>query len=143
MICLTFDVEERFHSHLAPGDTAREWRMERCISRIIDCLLEHGRTATFFVVGELAEQYPACEITALSNSASQRRFIGPADPAQLVEERVVGSYAYAVHIPAGRSPRCTAPPYPSLVNGRRTLALAPPVERAVVSAGASPARDGT
>ena len=59
MICLTFDVEERFHSHLAPTDTKREWRMERCIAEIVDCLVEHGRTGTFFVVGELAAQYPA------------------------------------------------------------------------------------
>ena len=58
MICLTFDVEERFHSHLAAGGTPREWRMERCISEIIDRLLEHRRAATFFVVGELAERYP-------------------------------------------------------------------------------------
>jgi peptidoglycan-N-acetylglucosamine deacetylase len=32
--------------------------MGPCISEIIDCLLEHERTATFFVVGELAERYP-------------------------------------------------------------------------------------
>jgi peptidoglycan/xylan/chitin deacetylase (PgdA/CDA1 family) len=29
------------------------------IARIVDLLLEHGRSGTFFVVGELAERYPA------------------------------------------------------------------------------------
>jgi polysaccharide deacetylase family protein (PEP-CTERM system associated) len=58
VICLTFDVEERFHSHLAPAGTERVWRMEDRILAIIDELVARDRTATFFVVGELAEQFP-------------------------------------------------------------------------------------
>jgi polysaccharide deacetylase family protein (PEP-CTERM system associated) len=59
MICLSFDLEERFHSHLNDGSTARAWKAEDRIARIVDLLLEHRRSATFFVVGELAERYPA------------------------------------------------------------------------------------
>lgn len=58
MICLTFDVEERFHSHLAPVAAHRAWRMEDRILAIIDELVARERTATFFVVGELAERFP-------------------------------------------------------------------------------------
>jgi polysaccharide deacetylase family protein (PEP-CTERM system associated) len=59
MICLSFDLEERFHSHLTDGEAAREWKAEDCIARIVDLLLAHRRSATFFIVGELAERYPA------------------------------------------------------------------------------------
>jgi len=59
MICLSFDIEERFHSHLTDGSAAREWKAGDRIARILDLLAEHGRTATFFIVAELAEQYPA------------------------------------------------------------------------------------
>lgn len=59
MICLTFDLEERFHSHLADAAAARDWKAEDRISRIVDLLQEQRRTGTFFIVGELAEQYPA------------------------------------------------------------------------------------
>ncbi len=58
MICLTFDVEERFHSHLTPHDAPRRWEAGKRIERILDLLEERQRRATFFVVGELAEHYP-------------------------------------------------------------------------------------
>jgi len=58
MICLTFDVEERFHSHLTPEDAPRRWDAGDRIARILDFLEAQGRRATFFVVSELAEQYP-------------------------------------------------------------------------------------
>lgn len=57
MICLTFDVEERFHSHLAGGGE-RTWLAGDQIARLVDLLEEHDRPATFFIVGELAEHYP-------------------------------------------------------------------------------------
>lgn len=59
MICLSFDIEERFHSHLTDGTAKREWKAGDRIARIIDLLLEHRRPGTFFVVAELAEHYPA------------------------------------------------------------------------------------
>jgi polysaccharide deacetylase family protein (PEP-CTERM system associated) len=59
MICLTFDVEERFHSHLTPEDAPRQWDAGDRIAQIIDHLEAHGHQATFFMVSELAEQYPA------------------------------------------------------------------------------------
>src|SRR4029079_11523518 len=59
MICLSFDIEERFHSHLTDGTARREWKAGDRIAQIIDLLLEHERPATFFIVGELAEHYPA------------------------------------------------------------------------------------
>ncbi len=58
MICLTFDVEERFHSHLTIADGQRQWSAGDSIKRLVDLLEEQGRTATFFIVGELAEHYP-------------------------------------------------------------------------------------
>lgn len=58
MICLSFDIEERFHSHLSPPDTPVSWKMYDRIARIIDWLEETGKVATFFVVGEVAEKYP-------------------------------------------------------------------------------------
>ena len=58
MLCLTFDIEERFHSHLTPDDTPREWSLHDRIARIIDWVEERQQKATFFVVAELAEQYP-------------------------------------------------------------------------------------
>jgi polysaccharide deacetylase family protein (PEP-CTERM system associated) len=58
MICLTFDIEERFHSHLTPEDASRAWSEGDRIARILDHLLAGGHRATFFVVGELAENYP-------------------------------------------------------------------------------------
>lgn len=57
MICLSFDIEERFHSHLAP-DAPRDWHTCDQISRLIDFLIERKLAATFFIVGELAEKYP-------------------------------------------------------------------------------------
>jgi polysaccharide deacetylase family protein (PEP-CTERM system associated) len=58
MTCLTFDIEERFHSHLTPANTPRQWHLRDRIAQLIDWLDEHQKKATFFVVGELAEQYP-------------------------------------------------------------------------------------
>ncbi len=75
-ICLTFDVEERFHSHLSAPDAPRVWRMGERIAAIVDWLGAHGKTATCFLVGELAEQYPdlvrrmadiGCEIASHSH----------------------------------------------------------------------------
>jgi polysaccharide deacetylase family protein (PEP-CTERM system associated) len=59
MICLSFDLEERFHSHLTDGSAAREWSAGDRIALILDLLEERGRSATFFMVAELAERYPA------------------------------------------------------------------------------------
>ena len=75
-ICLTFDVEERFHSHLSSPNLLREWRHRKRIALIIDWLVEHRKTATCFVVGELAQEYPdlirrmcdaGCEIASHSH----------------------------------------------------------------------------
>ena len=59
MICLSFDIEERFHSHLTDGSAAREWKAGGLIARIVDMVETQRRPATFFVVAELAEKYPA------------------------------------------------------------------------------------
>ena len=59
MLRLSFDVEERFHSHLTDGTAEREWKTGDRIARIIDLLQAHRRSGTFFIVGELAERYPA------------------------------------------------------------------------------------
>ena len=59
MIGLTFDVEERFHSHLAADGTPRRWDAGARIEQILDLLEAEGHRATFFVVGELAQHYPA------------------------------------------------------------------------------------
>ncbi len=58
MLCLTFDVEERFHSHLSPADCPRHWSLHDRIEVLIDWVGEHQYRATYFVVGELAEKYP-------------------------------------------------------------------------------------
>lgn len=57
-VCLTFDVEERFHSHLSVPGVAREFRSGEILRELLDWLTEHDRPATFFVVGELAENDP-------------------------------------------------------------------------------------
>jgi polysaccharide deacetylase family protein (PEP-CTERM system associated) len=58
MLCLSFDVEERFHSHLTDGTAAREWKSGYRIGLLLDLLRAHRRSGTFFIVGELAERYP-------------------------------------------------------------------------------------
>jgi len=58
MICLSFDIEERFHSHLTDQAAPREWKAAERTARLVDLLLEHERTGTFFLVGEFAEQHP-------------------------------------------------------------------------------------
>lgn len=58
MICLTFDIEERFHSHLTPDDAPRHWSAGDRIERFLDLLEAGGHRATFFVVGDVAEHYP-------------------------------------------------------------------------------------
>ncbi len=58
-VCLTFDVEERFHSHLSVPGAPRTWSAGGTLSRLVDWLEEHQKRATFFVVGEVAEQYPS------------------------------------------------------------------------------------
>lgn len=61
---LTIDVEDYFQvSAFAPyidraGWDARECRVERNVDRILALLDEHGATATFFVLGWVAERYP-------------------------------------------------------------------------------------
>ncbi|HRZ59784.1 MAG TPA: DUF3473 domain-containing protein [Rubrivivax sp.] len=61
---LTIDVEDYFQvSAFAPyidraGWDARECRVERNVERILALLDEHGATATFFVLGWVAERYP-------------------------------------------------------------------------------------
>ena len=57
-VCLTFDIEERFHSHLSAEHTPRVWSACDRISKLIDWLEASGRTATCFIVGELAERHP-------------------------------------------------------------------------------------
>jgi prepilin-type N-terminal cleavage/methylation domain-containing protein len=39
---------------------------------------------------------------------SQRKFLAGSNPRRFLKETVVGSYAYAVHIPSGQSPRLSA-----------------------------------
>ena len=58
MICLTFDVEERFHSHLTPDDAPRQWTAGDQLRRFVDLLEAGGHRATFFLVGDFAEHYP-------------------------------------------------------------------------------------
>jgi len=57
-VCLTFDLEERFHSDLTPNDSPRIWQLQDRISIILEWLDERKKMATFFTVGELAEKYP-------------------------------------------------------------------------------------
>jgi len=58
MICLTFDIEERFHAHLSPQDAPRHWKLRDRINQLLDLLQKYKRKATFFVVGDLAKKYP-------------------------------------------------------------------------------------
>ncbi len=58
-VCLTFDVEERFHSHLSVPGAKRQYRAGDTVLRLVDWLIERECRATFFVVGEVAEQCPA------------------------------------------------------------------------------------
>jgi len=57
-ICLTFDLEERFHSDLTPDDSVKSWNLHKRIDIMIKWLESNNKKATFFVVGELAEKYP-------------------------------------------------------------------------------------
>ena len=62
---LTVDVEDYFHvSALAPHIPRSDWarlpcRVERNTERILETLEEGGARATFFVLGWVAERYPA------------------------------------------------------------------------------------
>jgi polysaccharide deacetylase family protein (PEP-CTERM system associated) len=58
-VCLSFDIEEKFHSTLIASGHPRKWRIEERVHRIIDHLREQRKNATFFVVGEVARKYPA------------------------------------------------------------------------------------
>ena len=58
-ICLTFDIEERFHAHYPKIDVPHEWRHASTVELILDHLSENNKKATFFVVGEFAEKYPS------------------------------------------------------------------------------------
>ena len=78
MICLTFDVEERFHSHLTPADAPRRWSAGDRIERILDFLEAQGHRATFFVVSELAGR-------ASLQSKAEELGISTGDGSQFVE----------------------------------------------------------
>jgi len=59
---LSFDVEEWFHA--VPGFSGDDWRgrqstVEAELDAINDRLVESGRSATFFVLGEVARSHPA------------------------------------------------------------------------------------
>jgi|Deesub1362B_J571_1020462.scaffolds.fasta_scaffold01903_7 polysaccharide deacetylase family protein (PEP-CTERM system associated) len=60
---LTFDIEEWYHSNLSsingqipPG--ALESRVERATYRLLELLAQTGNSATFFVLGDVAEKHP-------------------------------------------------------------------------------------
>lgn len=63
--CLTIDVEDYFHPNAMDGAVRPDqWgalpqRVESNTNRMLDLLEEHGATATFFVLGWVAERYPA------------------------------------------------------------------------------------
>ncbi len=118
MISLTFDVEERFHSHLTGEDSPRTWQAGDQIARTIDLLEAHGQVATFFVVGELAERYPAlirrmvavgCEVASHSHThlkmdrANRRACEGDIERSKKVLEDISGQAVVGY-----RSPTWTA-----------------------------------
>lgn len=62
---LTIDVEEWYHTCLVPGYVHPELRppqlsdeLDRLLPELLGMLAEAGRTATFFVLGEVAERLP-------------------------------------------------------------------------------------
>jgi polysaccharide deacetylase family protein (PEP-CTERM system associated) len=61
---LTVDVEEWYHTCMVPGYVNPELRpslpdeLDRLLPEILDTLAEAGCTATFFVLGEVAERLP-------------------------------------------------------------------------------------
>jgi polysaccharide deacetylase family protein (PEP-CTERM system associated) len=59
---LTIDVEEHFHAQAiarhANSAECRQSRVERNTAKILEILSEHGITATFFVLGRVAEEHP-------------------------------------------------------------------------------------
>jgi polysaccharide deacetylase family protein (PEP-CTERM system associated) len=61
---LTVDVEEWYHTCLVPGYVDPEQRpplrdeLDRLLPELLDTLAEAGRSATFFVLGEVAERLP-------------------------------------------------------------------------------------
>ncbi|MFQ5534410.1 MAG: XrtA system polysaccharide deacetylase [Sphingomonadales bacterium] len=65
MNALTVDVEDYFHVEAFSGHIKRaEWdnfpcRVERNTERVLGMLADHGAEATFFVLGWVAERYPA------------------------------------------------------------------------------------
>lgn len=64
-LAMTIDVEDWFHAEnlaaAVPRETwpALESRVETNTQRMLDCLAISGRSATFFVLGMVAERYPA------------------------------------------------------------------------------------
>src|SRR5947209_611735 len=55
---LSIDVEDWYHD-TGPGDRGGlESRVERNTLRLLEILQRHGVTATFFVLGEVAERFP-------------------------------------------------------------------------------------
>ena len=76
MNVLTIDVEEYFHVSAFDGVIAaadwdrRESRVESSTLRLLDRLAEAGSTATFFVLGWVAERHPAL-IRAIRNAGHE------------------------------------------------------------------------
>ncbi len=58
MICLTFDIEERFHSHLTPTDAVHHWESRTAVEKLLDFLSDSQKPATFFTVADWAVHYP-------------------------------------------------------------------------------------
>ncbi|MBI3922711.1 MAG: polysaccharide deacetylase family protein [Armatimonadetes bacterium] len=58
MLCLTFDIEERFHAHLTSAGVQPRWELHDRVASCIDWLASMNRRATFFIVGEFAERHP-------------------------------------------------------------------------------------
>jgi polysaccharide deacetylase family protein (PEP-CTERM system associated) len=55
---LTIDVEDWYHDGGLPPRARELERVEPNTLRLLDLLAEHAATATFFFLGEVAEQYP-------------------------------------------------------------------------------------
>ncbi len=55
---LSVDVEDWFHDGGAVSDHGGRWRVERNTERLLECLVDAGARATFFVLGEVAARFP-------------------------------------------------------------------------------------
>lgn len=80
---LTVDVEEWYHTCLIPGYVQPERRpelqneLDRLIPELLDLLAAAGRTATFFVLGEVAARLPrrVCEIAAAGHEVGSHGYL--------------------------------------------------------------------